>query len=98
MAQLTDTDQSELECDEPCLVCDTPPSYRRCVRIPRANETYKDEECTYCGAILRYFTVYLTFEEFDEKMFDKKFLKGKKIHKVDENDTDDKIQVVYRRM
>ena len=89
--------ESDVEDNEPCLVCDTPPSYRRCVRIARKNETYELKECNFCGATLQYFTTYVTFEEFNSE----KFKRHKKFHDVNEYHTEyvtnPKIKVVYRR-
>lgn len=85
---------SDVEEDTPCPVCDTMSRVRRCVRIPRGNETFADKECGYCGAILRYFTIYVTFEELEDRYIGNRFVK---VTEVEETDESDKIKVVFRR-
>jgi len=90
----TDSESEELVDDTPCPVCDTLRSYRRIVRIPKTNETFVDKECGYCGAIVRYFTKFMTFEELDEKYIENQCTK---VCEVDEQENGDQIKVVFRR-
>ena len=92
-----ETDNSSGDEDEsPCPVCNTRKSNRRLVHIPKKNETYRDKECGYCGAILRLFARIVTQEELEKKYIGKRYIKVCKVE--EEPEGDDKIKIEYRRM
>lgn len=93
--QDSDSESEELVDDSPCPVCDTLSSYRRVVRIPKSGETYMDKDCGYCGAIIRYFTKYMTFEELDEKYIENQCIK---VVEVDEQEHGDQLKIVFKRV